>query len=83
MGHASVPPRTKLCPLHASCMSKPSRIAFKAALKWLYEHCFEGVRFTSDGNHEPLMAYDSSHIQFADSKSMSKLAGGPITVQQT
>ena len=69
-------------------MSKPSRIAFEAALKvlkWLYEHRFEGIRFTSDGNHEPVMAYDSSHIQFADSKSMYmavlKLAGGPITVK--
>eukprot|EP01047_Picozoa_sp_COSAG01_P072095 COSAG01_NODE_11372_length_1949_cov_1.754595_1_plen_110_part_00 len=54
-------------------------------LKWLYEHRSEGIRFTSDGNHEPLMAYDSSHIQFADSKSMYmavlKLAGGPITIK--
>ena len=76
-----------LCML-TSCMSKPSRFAFEAALKvlkWLYEHRFEGIRFTSDGNHEPLMAYDSSHIQFADSKSMYmavlKLAGGPITIK--
>ena len=67
-------------------MSTPSAVAWNAALKvlhWLYHNRDTGLCYRSDGNTEPIFYYDSSFIQFADSKAqycvVGQLADGPIT----
>ena len=74
------------CSILASVMSTPSAVAWNAALKvlhWLYHNRDTGLCYRSDGNTEPIFYYDSSFIQFADSKAqycvVGQLADGPIT----
>ena len=74
------------CSILASVMSTPSAVAWNAALKvlhWLYHNRDTGLCYRSDGNNEPIFYYDSSFIQFADSKAqycvVGQLADGPIT----
>ena len=67
-------------------MSSPSAAAWTAALKvlhWLYHNRHKGICYRSDGNTEPILYYDSSFIQFADSKAqycvVAKFANGPVS----
>ena len=64
-------------------MGKRTRTPAESAIARLYHNRDTGLCYRSDGNTEPIFYYDSSFIQFADSKAqycvVGQLADGPIT----